>query len=226
MPAALLVAPLVVGLLGVVTPAHAGVCDDPLFLTIEAPPPVDDRHGVATGTGTYSGKSMVGGRFSLESTHSPDVWRTVLLAADTQDEWMPKRFGYELVENIDAEHMYLRFDIGFLANSVHVKRQIVVTSTSGMVGDRFRTCWRMTDPTPYLAQISHLVSPDIDWERTSTGWWEVTPTPSGGAIINYQWWAETGKIPNVVLRYGLSNTLPDLLDAFDERVASQSKGPR
>jgi hypothetical protein len=214
---------LVAILPGLVAPAVAGVCDDAIFATIAAPPPVDDRHGVATGTAKLDGKDMVGGRFSLDSDRSPEAWKKVLLAAADQDDWMPKRFGYERVEAIDADHMYLRFDIGFLANSVHVKRQIVVTTTSGMVGDKFRTCWRMTDPTPYLPRIAHLVSPDIDWERTSTGWWEVTPKPGGGAIINYQWWAETGKIPNVVLRYGLSNTLPELLDAFDVRVASVSK---
>lgn len=206
-----------------VAPARADVCDDPIFSTIAAPPPVEKRHGVATGTATFDGKSMVGGRFSLDSAQSPAVWKKVLLSADDQDDWMPKRFGYERIESIDADHMYLRFDIGFLAGTVHVKRQIVVTTTKGMVGDRFRSCWRMTDPAPYLARIPHLVSPDIEWERTSTGWWEVTPKPDGGSIVNYQWWAETGKIPNVVLRYGLSNTLPDLLDAFDERVALVSK---
>ncbi|MDP2315814.1 MAG: hypothetical protein Q8P41_23155 [Pseudomonadota bacterium] len=205
-------------------PAFAAVCDNAIFAVIPAPPPVDDRHGVATGTGTYEGKSMVGGRFSLDSASSPEVWRSVLLAAETQDEWMPARFGYERVERIDAEHMYLRFDIGFIANTVHVKRQLVVATSSGAVGDRFRTCWHMVDPAPFMAKIAAFIVPDMDWERASTGWWEVTPKPGGGAVINYQWWAETGKIPNVLLRYGISNTLPDLLDAFEVRVAAVGTG--
>ena len=198
--------------------ARAAVCDHPLFSIIAAPPPTDDRHGVATGSGTLDGKDMLGGRFSLDSAAPFETWRTVLLQADNQDEWVPKRFGYEISDWIDREHMYLRFDIGFLANAVHVKRQLVVAVANGVVGDRFRTCWRMIDPTPFLPRIADKVSPDVAWERAATGWWELTPKPGGGVVVNYQWWAETSMVPSSLVKLGIRTTLPDLLDAFEERV--------
>lgn len=204
------------------SPAWA-ICDDPIFSIIPAPPPTDERHGVATGMGTLSGKDVLGGRFSLDSALPPSVWKNVLLHAENQDEWVPKQFGYEFSEWIDREHMYLRFNIGFLANTIHVKRQLVVQVASGDVGDRFRTCWKMVDPTPHMSRITAWISPDVNWERASTGWWEVTPKSDGGALINYQWWAETGAMPTAIMRAGISGTLPDLLDAFEARVKSLTK---
>ncbi|MFN7145148.1 MAG: hypothetical protein ACK4YP_15330 [Myxococcota bacterium] len=203
--------------------AHAVVCDDPLFALLAAPPPEKDGVGVVTGAGTLDGKAVVGGRFSIASAHTPRVWRQVLLDAESQDEWVPKRFGYVVSDRIDADHMYMRFDLAFLMNSVHVQRQLVVRVTSGDVGDRFRTCWRMVDPGPHLATIGAKAAPDIDWERASTGWWEVTPQPDGTALVNYQWWAESGKVPAALQRWGASRTLPDLLRAFEARVASLSR---
>lgn len=205
-------------LLTLASPAHATVCDEPLFAVIPPPPADDEGQGVATGTSTLDGKSAVGGRFSLDSRHPPDAWRKVLLEVESQDEWVPKRFGYELAEWIDPEHMYMRFDIGFLANSVHVRRQLVVRVTSGDVGDRFRTCWRMIDPTPHLPRIQAWVAEDVTWERASMGWWEVTPQRDERALVHYQWWAETGKIPVAIQRFGLSRTIPDLMRAFEARV--------
>ena len=153
----------------------------------------------------------------------PSVWKNVLLHAENQDDWVPKQFGYEFSEWIDREHMYLRFNIGFLANTIHIKRQLVVQVSSGDVGDRFRTCWKMVDPTPHMSRITAWISPDVNWERASTGWWEVTPKSDGGALINYQWWAETGAMPTAIMRAGISGTLPDLLDAFEARVKSLTK---
>lgn len=213
---------LTAALLLAAAPALA-VCDDPIFSIIPAPEATPTASGVATGAGTLEGKSVVGGRFSIDSAYSPAVWRKVLLEAENQDEWVPKRFGYEFSEWIDRDYMYMRFDIGFLMDSVHIQRQLVVRVTSGDVADRFRTCWRMVDPTPHMSRIQAWVAPDIDWERASTGWWEVTPQSDGTAIVNYQWWAESGRIPGAIQRFGISKTLPDLLRAFEERVAAVSK---
>lgn len=209
--------PLLLALLA--APAHATVCDDALFAVIPPPAPTDGGQGVATGTSTLDGKEVVGGRFSIDSAHPVDAWRKVLLEVESQDEWVPERFGYEIAEWIDAEYMYMRFDIGFLANSIHVRRQLVVRVTSGEVGGRFRTCWRMVDPAPHLPKIQGRVAADVDWERASTGWWEVTPEPDGTAVVHYQWWAESGKIPTSIQRFGLTRTIPDLMRAFEARVA-------
>lgn len=194
------------------------VCDDPIFSVIAAPPSTDERHGVATGTGALNGKPVVGGRFSLDSDQPVAVWRRVLVESANQDDWVPERFGYEFSEWIDGQHMYQRFNIGFLANTIHIHRQLVVAVSSGDVGGRFRTCWKRVDPTPHMARITAWVVPDVTWERASTGWWEVTPKPDGTAVINYQWWAESTAMPTAIIRAGLSSTLPDLLDAFEARV--------
>lgn len=212
---------MTLALLASVAPAFA-VCDDPVFSLIPAPAPSGSDPGIATGTGALDGKEAVGGRFSLDSAYAPATWRKVLLEVDNQDVWVPKRFGYQVAEWIDPQFVYMRFDLGFLGNSIHVERQIVARVTSGDVGDRFRTCWRMVDPAPHLAKIQGMIAADVDWERASAGWWEVTPQPDGTALVNYQWWAETGKIPVAIQKFGLSRALPDLLRAFEARVAELS----
>ncbi len=196
------------------------VCADPIFSLLPPPPPDGDDPGVVTGRSTFEGNAVVGGRFSLDSAHVPSAWREVLLDVESQDEWVPKKFGYQAVERIDAEHVYMRFDIGFLMNAVHVERQLVVRLESGDVGGNFRTCWRMVDPAPFLPGLQGKVAPDVDWERSTTGWWEVTPQPDGTALVNYQWWSESGRVPAAIQRFGISRTLPDLLRAYEARIAS------
>jgi len=210
-------------LLALLPSVRAGVCDDALFSVIAAPTATPTEPGVATGTGTLDGKDAVGGRFSLDSAYAPAAWRAVLLDVTSQDEWVPKRFGYQVAEWIDAQNVYMRFDLGFLGDTVHVQRQLVARVASGDAGANFRTCWRMVDPSPFLPRIQGMVAADVDWERASAGWWEVTPQPDGTALVNYQWWAESGKIPVALQRFGLSRALPDLLRAFEARVATIAK---
>jgi hypothetical protein len=208
-----------VPLLLVVAPAFAA-CDDPIFAVIAPPAPDASGHGVATGAGTMDGKDVVGGRFSLTSAQPLAAWKDVLAHAENQDEWVPRRFGYEDARLLDGDHMYLRFDIGLIMDSVHIQRQLVVQLASGMAGDAYRTCWRMIDPSPWMSRLQGIVAEGVDWERASTGWWEATPLPGGGTLVNYQWWTEVGRIPAVLQRFGMSHTLPDLLDAFEVRVAA------
>ena len=66
------------------------------------------------------------------------------------------------------------------------------------------------------------VNQDVTWERSSAGWWEVSPRPAGGSLVTYQWWTEVSAMPVAIMRYGMSRTLPDLMDAFDTRVGQVS----
>jgi hypothetical protein len=197
--------------------AQAATCDAAIFSTIPQPMLDSNGKGVATGEATGEGKKMVGARVVRASNHSIDAWKPVLIHGELQDEWMPAEFGYEQAELIDSNHMYLLFDIGFLMNAVRVQRQLVVELSHGMVGNSFRLCWKMVDPTPYMAKIQHLVTTGVEWERSSMGWWEVTPAGSG-AMVTYQWWTEVSAMPVSVMRYGASQTLPNLLEAFEVKV--------
>ncbi len=203
-----------------VAAAHA--CDQQVFQTIASPLPDDSGHGVTTGTATVDGMDVVGGNFTRYSAYSVADWEPVLKDAGSQDDWVPDRFGYDKSENIDSSHMYLSFDIGFMFDAVHIKRQLVAQVQNVDHGDHFDSCWWMVDPAPYMASITQWVT-DATWERKMMGRWEVTNRPGGGSLVSYQWWAESGKIPTGIQRYAVSQTIPDLLDAFEERVASLHK---
>lgn len=197
-------------------------CDQAVFQTIAPPTPDGSGHGIATGTAAVDGMDVVGGNFTRYSAFTVADWQRVLRDAGSQDDWVPDRFGYDRSEYIDTSHMYLSFDIGFMFDAVHVKRQLVAQVQNVDHGDRFDSCWWMIDPTPYMSQITQWTS-DATWERKMMGRWEVSARPSGGSLVSYQWWAESGKIPTAIQRYAVSRTIPDLLDAFEERVGQLRK---
>lgn len=207
-------------LLLVVAAAHA--CDQNVFRTIAAPVPDSSGHGVATGTASVDGMDVVGGNFTRYSAYTVADWEPVLKDASSQDEWVPDRFGYDRSENIDATHMYLSFDIGFMFDAVHIKRQLVAQVQNVDHGDHFDSCWWMVDPAPFMASITQW-STDAAWERKMLGRWEVTNRAEGGSLVSYQWWAESGKIPTSIQRYAISKTIPDLLDTFEEHVGALRK---
>jgi hypothetical protein len=206
--------------------AHAASCDQAIFSKIAAPTPDSAGRGAATGEGTLDGQAAVGGRFVHQSRVGYAAWKKVLTTPDDQDEWVPDRFGYERAERIDASHLYLLFDIGLLWGRVHIKRQLVVEYHEEATATGIRTCWKMVDPTPWSARIAAWTTPDVEWERASTGWWEATPTATG-TTVGYQWWTVVGQIPASVQQFGMRSTLPDLLDAFDDRAAAvEAQGVR
>ena len=202
-----------------VTAAFALACDQAVFSQIATPVPDGDGHGVATGTTTFEGKGVVGGNFSIYSPYSAEQWRTVLMDAENQDVWVPKRFGYQKSNRIDRDHFYLAFDLAFLYDAVHVQRQLVVQVQNDQKDSTVRSCWWMVDPTPFHSTIaSKGWTSDAEWERAMMGRWTVTPQADGRSLVSYQWWTEEGKVPSPILRYAVGRTLPDLLDAFNERV--------
>jgi hypothetical protein len=207
---------LLFGLYSAWLPA-ATACDQAVFQRIPAPVPDSSGHGVATGTAVVDGMNVVGGNFTRFSAWAMGDWQKVLKDAGAQDEWVPDRFGYDKSEYIDPSHMNLSFDIGFMFDAVHIKRQLVAQVQNVDHGDRFDSCWWMIDPTPYMDKIAQWKT-DAVWERKMMGRWEVTPKSGGGTMVSYQWWAETGKIPSSIQRYAVGKTIPDLLDAFDEHV--------
>lgn len=218
---------LLILLIDVMTPA-ASACSQPMFSTIPLPA-IDAKkgHGVATGQYNWEGKQMVGARLSMNSAWPVDAWRPVLQQGDKQDDWMPAEFGYEEAAMLDRTHMYLRFDIGFLLGAVRVQRQLVVElaeqTVSAATGSAWRTCWKMVDPGPWEPKLTGLAN-SATWEKSSAGWWEVTPRAEGGALVSYQWWTEAGAMPVSILQYGMSTTLPNLLKAFETRVGAVGGG--
>lgn len=196
--------------------ASAG-CDLGVFNHLSTPTPPAGGHGVVTGQADFDGMSVVGGNFSRASEHGVGAWRLVLEDADSQDVWVPKQFGYERSDPIDRDHVYLAFDLGFLGDMFHVRRQLVVEVHNVDTARSFQSCWWMVDPEPFKSRLAGLMS-DVEWERAMFGRWEVTPQPGGGSIVSYQWWSQAGKVPSSVLRYAVSHSMPDLLDAFDARV--------
>lgn len=210
-------------MLWLITSAHAGHCDAAVFSRIAEPKADAQGRGVATGEGTLDGRPAVGGRFVHDSTVGFDAWKKVLTTPDNQDDWVPDQFGYERSERIDASHLYLLFDIGLVWGKVHIKRQLVVEYHEEATATGIRTCWTMVDPAPWTSRIAAWSRPDVDWENASTGWWEATPTATG-TRVGYQWWTVVGQIPGAVQQFGMRTTIPDLLDAFDDRAAAVQGG--
>jgi len=200
-----------------VATAFAYACDQAVFSSLPVPLPGADGYGVATGTASVGGKTVVGGAFTRYSTGAPETWRRVLADAASQDEWVPKKFGYERADPIDANHLYLSMDLAFAFDSIHVQRQLVVQVQNDTHNGAVRSCWWMVDPSPYMGRIAGGVT-DAPWEREMMGRWTVTPQPDGRQLVAYQWWAEAGRVPTSIQRYALGKTLPELLDAFEERV--------
>jgi hypothetical protein len=195
----------------------AFACNLGIFDNLATPLPGENGRGVATGEASHNGMSVVGGNFSKYSSHGTDGWKKVLKDAGTQDVWVPKQFGYELAEYIDPSHMYMAFNLSFLGDLFHVRRQLIVEVANVDTPTGFRSCWWMVDPTPYLDRIGQWKS-EAEWERAMFGRWEITPQQPGRTLISYQWWTQSGKVPSAILRYAVSRTLPDLVDAFDDRV--------
>lgn len=204
-------------MLSVLLVTAALACDQAVFNSIPAPEPDGNGHGIATGTASVDGKDVVGGNFTIYSPYPQEVWARVLADADSQDVWVPKKFGYNRSDRIDGDHMYMSFDLAFLFDSVHVNRQLVVRVQNDRKSGAARSCWWMVDPAPFMEKIAPWVS-EAAWERAMFGRWTITPTADGRQLVSYQWWAEKGRVPAAVQRYAIGRTLPDLLDAFNERV--------
>ncbi len=202
---------MVTGMLVLVAAVLA--CDEPMFRVLSAPAGGD----VVTGLTSEAGATWFGARFTKDSTHGFPEWRTVLASAETQDEWVPKRFGYEESVRIDPAYMYLRFDLAFMMNAIHVRRQLVALVRVKETAASYLTCWRMVDPAPWKERVAKWAT-DAKWQSASAGWWEAVPLSSGGTRVGYQYWTQEGSIPNAILKIGLSSTLPDLLDAFDAQA--------
>lgn len=202
--------------------SFAFACDEPVFSALPAPPLPESGKGVVTGDGVLDGRNVVGVRFSMRSPEPVEVWKRVLGAPERQDDWMPDQFGYDLVEKLDASHMYLRINVGLIFGAVRVRRQLVAYVQDHEREGTYVTCWKMVDHAPFDAQLGPLAT-DVDWENTSAGWWSATPDGSG-SVIGHQWWAVAGKVPASIMKFGASRTLPDLMDAFETQAQAVAQG--
>lgn len=200
----------------------AFACDDPVFRSLAVPAVPESGKGVVTGDGVLDGRDVVGVRFSMRSPHPVAVWKRVLDRPEQQDDWMPERFGYDLVERLDATHMYLRVNVGLVWGAVQLKRQLVAFVQQVERPNSYVTCWRMVDHAPFAAQLVPFAH-DAQWENTSAGWWSATADGTG-SIVGHQWWATSGKVPRAIMKFGASRTLPDLMDAFEDRAELLAAG--
>lgn len=196
-------------------------CDDAAFAALAEPPFTGTKKGVVTGETTLDGRPVIGVRFAMPSTTPISAWKQALSEVDKQDEWVPDQFGYEYNTWIDPQHMYLRFDVGLLFGAVHVRRQLVAVIREVSTTSSYTTCWKMVDPAPFATKTAAVVT-DADWERASAGWWSVRQA-EGSVVVGYQWWTEIGRMPTSVMKYGMTTTLPDLMDAFEARARSLAK---
>jgi hypothetical protein len=194
----------------------AFACESPLFRALPEPKVPAQGKAVVTGDSTLDGVPVVGARFSTRSASSIDAWREVLGRPEAQDDWMPPKFGYDLVEKIDASHMYLQVNVGFLFGAVTIHRQIVAEIGGSLTGAELVTCWKRLAPEPWAAKVAQWRN-DSDWQGASAGWWSVRSDASG-TIVGHQWWSATEGVPAAVLKFGASSTLPDLIDAFEARA--------
>jgi len=196
--------------------AFAFACDSPLYRVLAEPAVPAKGKAVITGDASLDGVPVVGARFVTRSTASVDAWRTVLGRPETQDDWMPEKFGYDVVEKIDATHMYLQVNVGFLFGAVTIHRQIVAQIGGTLTGSELVSCWKRLPHEPWAVEVSRWTN-DSDWQGASAGWWSVRPDGEG-TIVGHQWWSATDGVPAAVLKFGASSTLPDLIDAFDARA--------
>lgn len=201
--------------------ALAHPCDDAAFGALAEPSFAPGKKGAVTGETTLDGKPVIGVRFAMGSTTPMSAWKQALSEVDKQDEWVPDQFGYDYNTWIGPEHMYLRFDVGLVFGAVHVRRQLVALIREVSTAESYTTCWKMVDPAPFSAQVASMVT-DADWERASAGWWSVRRA-EGGVVVGYQWWTEVGRMPTSVMKYGMTSTLPDLMDAFEARARSLAR---
>jgi hypothetical protein len=198
------------------TAALAFACDSAVYRALPEPSLPDKGKAVVTGDAKLDGVPVVGARFVTRSTASVDAWRTVLGRPETQDDWMPAKFGYDLVEKIDPSHMYLQVNVGFLFGAVTIKRQIVAQIDGNLAGSELVSCWKRLPHETWEEEVAKWRN-DSDWQGASAGWWSVRPDGTG-SIIGHQWWSATEGVPAAVLKFGAASTLPDLIDAFDARA--------
>ncbi|MSQ00831.1 MAG: hypothetical protein EXR71_02935 [Myxococcales bacterium] len=196
-------------------------CQDAVFRTLDAPPIPRSGKASVTGDSTIDGARVIGARFTMVSDVPVAAWRSALSNPERQDDWVPERFGYDLVEKVDDTHMYLQVNVGFLFGAVNIRRQLVAELASQDTGSRFVTCWRRVNPDPYRAQLGAMVS-DATWQDPSAGWWSVEPAGSQ-TVVGYQWWTLAAGLPTAVVKFGATQTLPDLMDAFEAQARRLAK---
>lgn len=197
--------------------ATALACDDAVFSALPLPAPAVGGRGIVSGTLNVEGRDLFGARLSRVSTHSLDAWREELLRPEHHDEWQPARFGNERAERVDADHVYLRADVGFLFDAVHIRRQVIAKIVTIERRHSFRACWKAVDPTPFFADVARWAT-DAPWETALAGGWDVREKDGGGTIVSYQWWTSASGVPDAVLGWAAADTLPAMLDSFDEHV--------
>lgn len=182
------------------------------FTTPSAPP---SELTIETGRARFEGDVYTGALVTFRSASPESAWQEVLSHPELQDEWHPKELGTEKVERIVATNFYQRTAISVLGFTI--RRQLIAqVRWIEATRTRLRTCWTAGDPAAYDLRDWDNGTP---WQRHGYGSWTITNLPEGGASVAYQVWVDTNGVPSGLISWGVTRTLPTLLNGFEARAA-------
>lgn len=197
----------------------ATACDLPVLSVIAEPAARPGSAVVATGKAVSNGVELAGARAVIRSSQPVEAWKQVVMRPELVDDWQPKEMGVKRSELIAPGTLFQQMDVSLLMGALRIQRQAVVTIQWLDQGpSRLRNCWWATDPTPWLPQVGPWVN-DAPWNTAGIGGWDIRAQADGHTLVSYQFWAESKLIPPQVQAWGMSRTLPALMDAFERRVA-------
>jgi hypothetical protein len=162
---------------------------------------------------------LVGARVWKHSEAPPEAWHAVVVRPEDQDAWMPPSFGVQLVERLDANHVYQHVDIPVLMGAIHIRRQVLVGNTWLSASPvRAQNCfWSEPDVAPWAAATARWPSEE-PWLRPLHGGWLAEAAPEGGSTVSYQVWTEAKFLVPGLQSWAMARTLPELIDIFDGEV--------
>lgn len=170
---------------------------------------------------TRSVRGRVGARVDLRSDRSPAEWSAVLHQAHTADDWLPPALGIGRAELLAPGVLYQAVDVPLFGGLFHFRRQSVVNVEWLADGDRVRTCWTAVDPGPWRQTLAPWDTGAAYQEAgKATGGWDVERLPDGGVRASYQVWADDQTVVPGVQEWAMSWTLPTMIRAYAERVAT------
>lgn len=201
--------------------AVALACEPTLLAQFTTPSAPPAELTVENARATVAGVTYSGAQVTFRSTSPERAWQAVLEHPELQDEWHPKELGTEQVERIAGTDFYQRTAISVLGFTI--RRQLIArVHWIEATPERLRTCWSAGDPTEFASRVQAW---DVGskWQRNGYGSWSITNLEDGGSIVAYQVWVDTNGIPTPLISWGVTRTLPTLLNAFEARADELSR---
>lgn len=196
--------------------AAALACEPSLLGQFPVPSSPPSKLTVATSSASFAGARYTGAQVTFRSASPELAWQAVLEHPELQDDWHPRELGTEQVERIAGTNFYQRTAITVLG--LTIRRQLIAqVHWLEATQNQLRTCWDAGDPAAYAVGRWDEGS---TWQRHGFGGWTIRNLADGGALVAYQVWVDTNGVPAPLVSWGVTRTLPTLLNAFEARVAS------